>query len=425
MNIKKLALEAIEKILYKKAYVNIVINEYFSKFELSKEEKALFTRLVMGTIEKKITLAYYLEPYLKKKQKPWLNSLLLMAVYEIVYMNIENYYVVNEAVEIANIKDRNIGGFVNAVLRNFLRNELREISADDEIKYLSLKYSYPTWLVAYLLKDYTMYDVERIFNAYNTEKKIAIRVNILKSSVEEVQSVLDNEGIKYEINTLVNDCFVCDYPMMNHELFKSGKITIQDVASQKVASVLNPCYDAKVLDMCAAPGSKTSHLAAIMENTGIIYACDIHPHKIKLMKENFKRLGVENVKTELIDARKIKDIVKAESFDYILLDMPCSGLGVMGHKVDLKYNITLDSINEIIKLQEELMESAYPLLKQGGEIVISTCTINKEENQENIKKFTEKHPDMNILFEEGYLPFDYDTDGFYICKLRKGDDINE
>ena len=141
MNIRKLACDAIEKILYKNAFVNITINEFFNKYDLSKEEKALFTILVMGTVERKIKLAYFLEPYLKKKQKPWVYVILLMSTYQIVYMDVENYYVVNEAVNLGNIKDRSLGGFINAVLRNLLRHELREISASDEIQYLSIKYS--------------------------------------------------------------------------------------------------------------------------------------------------------------------------------------------------------------------------------------------------------------------------------------------
>ena len=419
MNIRQLAADAIEKILYKGAYVNITINEYFNKFDLTKEEKALFTILVMGTVEHKITLAYYLEPYLKKKQKPWVYVILMMSTYQIVYMKVENHYVVNEAVNLGNIKDRNIGGFINAVLRNLLRHELRDISADDEIKYLSLKYSYPTWLVSYLLSYYKFIELERLFSYNETNKKCVIRVNTLKASNEEIEEKLKEENVEYKKHDLVENGYVCDKPLMNSEMFKEGLITIQDIASQKVAEVLAPKRGTNVLDMCAAPGSKTAHLAAIMQNSGTIYACDIYQHKIKLMNNGFKRLGVENVKTQLIDARKISEIVRKESFDYILLDMPCSGMGVMQHKVDLKYNLSYQSVEETIKLQKELIEASYKLLKKGGEIVISTCTINKAENEENIEKFVENHRDMRIEYEKLYMPYEYETDGFFICKLVK------
>ena len=419
MNIRQLAADAIEKILYKGAYVNITINEYFNKFDLTKEEKALFTILVMGTVEHKITLAYYLEPYLKKKQKPWVYVILMMSTYQIVYMKVENHYVVNEAVNLGNIKDRNIGGFINAVLRNLLRHELRDISADDEIKYLSLKYSYPTWLVSYLLSYYKFIELERLFSYNETNKKCVIRVNTLKASNEEIEEKLKEENVEYKKHELVENGYVCDKPLMNSEMFKEGLITIQDIASQKVAEVLAPKKGTNVLDMCAAPGSKTAHLAAIMQNSGTIYACDIYQHKIKLMNNGFKRLGVENVKTQLIDARKISEIVRKESFDYILLDMPCSGMGVMQHKVDLKYNLSYQSVEETIKLQKELIEASYKLLKKGGEIVISTCTINKAENEENIEEFVKNHRDMKIEYEKLYMPYEYETDGFFICKLVK------
>ena len=419
MNIRQLAADAIEKILYKGAYVNITINEYFNKFDLTKEEKALFTILVMGTVEHKITLAYYLEPYLKKKQKPWVYVILMMSTYQIVYMKVENHYVVNEAVNLGNIKDRNIGGFINAVLRNLLRHELRDISADDEIKYLSLKYSYPTWLVSYLLSYYKFIELERLFSYNETNKKCVIRVNTLKASNEEIEEKLKEENVEYKKHELVENGYVCDKPLMNSEMFKEGLITIQDIASQKVAEVLAPKKGTNVLDMCAAPGSKTAHLAAIMQNAGTIYACDIYQHKIKLMNNGFKRLGVNNVKTQLIDARKISEIVRKESFDYILLDMPCSGMGVMQHKVDLKYNLSYQSVEETIKLQKELIEASYKLLKKGGEIVISTCTINKAENEENIEEFVKNHRDMKIEYEKLYMPYEYETDGFFICKLVK------
>ena len=156
-----------------------------------------------------------------------------------------------------------------------------------------------------------------------------------------------------------------------------------------------------------------------MNNTGTIYACDIHPHKIKLMEKNFKRLGVTNVKTQLIDAREVHNVVKEESFDYVIADVPCSGLGVMSHKSDLKYNITYDAIQEIIKLQKEILLSSYPLIKKGGYLVVSTCTINKSENEQQIEYLLSKFPDLKVEYQKTILPYEYGTDGFFICKLKK------
>ena len=419
MNIRKLALQAIEKVLYKGGYANIVINEYLNKYEFNDEDRRLFTKLVLGTIEKKLTLSYYLEPYLKKKQKPFVNSLLLMSVYQLVYLNIPEYAVVNESVSLANMTDRMIGSFVNAVLRNFLRNEIRTLDGLDEVQKLSVKYSYPTWLVAYLLKDYDYDTVTKIFEFNDEVKSDAIRVNTLKSTYDEVIQILDEEHITYYQSDLVNDGLIVQKAMVNHELFKEGKITIQDIASQMVAEVAAVEEGSLVIDLCSAPGGKTAHIASWMNNTGTIYACDIHPHKIKLMEKNFKRLGVTNVKTQLIDAREVSNVVKEESFDYVIADVPCSGLGVMSHKSDLKYNITYDAIQEIIKLQKEILLSSYPLIKKGGYLVVSTCTINKSENEQQIEYLLSKYPDLKVEYQKTILPYEYGTDGFFICKLKK------
>ena len=421
VNIRKLALQAIERVIYKGGYANIVINEYLNKYELDDNDRRLFTKLVLGTVERRITLAYYLEPFLRKKQKPLINCLLLMSVYQLVYLNIPEHVVVNESVKIANSTDRMIGNFINAVLRNFLRTELRTFDNLDEIQKLSVEYSYPTWLVAYLLKDYDYETVSKIL-AFNDEvKSDAVRINNLKTNYDEVVKVLDKEKIEYQISDLVNDGLIINKSMVNHPLFKEGKITVQDIASQMVTEVTSPEENSLVIDLCSAPGGKTAHLAAWMNNTGTIYACDIHPHKIKLMEKNFKRLGVENVKLQLIDAREVYKVVKEESFDYVVCDMPCSGLGVMSHKCDLKYNITYQAIEDIIKLQREILVASYPLIKKGGYLTVSTCTINKSENEEQIEYLLKQFPDLQVEYQNTILPFEYNTDGFFICKLKKGE----
>lgn len=422
MNIRKLAMEAIEKILYKGGFSSIVINEYLKKFEFTPQDKALFTILVMGTVERKLTLEFFLAPYLKKKQKPWLSSLLLMSVYQIAFMDVKDYFVVDESVNIANVYDKKIGSFVNGVLRNLLRNPLQDIERLKEkslVEYLSIKYSTPAWLVAYLLKDYNEDQVAGIIDFKKDTRWNAIRVNTILASNDEIEEFFNLRNIQYKRCELVNNGYFVETNVMDLPLFNEGKITIQDIASQMVSEVLDPKDDSIVLDMCSAPGSKTCHIASLMHNTGRIYACDIHEHKLKLMKKNFERLNVNNVILEGIDARLVKTKVKEESFDYILVDMPCSGLGVISHKVDLKYNITLENIDEIINLQEQIIESSYPLIKKNGTLVVSTCTINKKENEAQTRKFIEKHKDMEIVFEKTTMPYEDGCDGFYICKMIK------
>lgn len=419
MDVRKLAIEAIEKIVDKKGYSNIVVNEYLRKFILSDQDKAFFTKLVYGTVENLLTIEYYLEPYLKKRQKPWVKYLLYISIYQLVYLKTPSYAVVDEAVNIANLKDRSIGGFVNAVLRNFLRGELRSFSGLDEIDTLSIKYSYPKWLIAYLLKDYSYDVLEKILIEFSQVKKIGVRINTLLATKEEVIERLNADGFTYEESPLVNNGLLIEENIVDHELIKSGKLVIQDIAAQLVSEVVNPKEGDFILDVCAAPGGKSSHLSTLMNNQGSIIACDIHKHKIKLMESFFKHNGNTNIKTLNVDARLLKDQGYINSFDHVLADVPCSGFGVMGHKVDLKYQINLESIEEIKDLQKEILSSTWELVKKGGYLTYSTCTLNKEENEMQIKNFLKNRVDVEVVYERTILPFEYHSDGFYICKMRK------
>lgn len=422
MNVRKLALDAILKIRQDNAYSNIVVNDYINQFILTNEEKGLFTNLVYGTIQYYMTLEYYLEPFLKKKPKPWVKNLLCMSVYQIVYLAIPDYATINEAVNIARIKDNNVASFVNAVLRNFTRTELRDFSSLKGEELLSIKYSHPLWLVRMLIDDYGIEKCEKILIENSLIKKDAIRINTIKANKNEVMEILEKENIAFEESSLVDNGLIINQNLSKNELFIEGLITIQDISSQMVSECLNPNLGATVLDLCSAPGGKSAHIAALMQNTGIIYACDIYPHKIKLMESSFRRLGITNIRTQLVDARDVRKFVKEESVDYVLLDAPCSGLGVISHKVDLKYHIAESSIKDIIILQKEILEATFSLVKRGGYLLYSTCTINKNENERQIRSFLDRHEDFEIDKEKIILPYEYHTDGFYICKLRRKND---
>ncbi len=420
MDVRKLSLEAVEKIIDKKAFANIVVNEYLNKFEFSQADKALFTNIVYGTIQNLLTIDYYLAPfYNAKKTKNWAKYLLYISAYQLVYLDIPEYAVVNEAVAIANVKDHYIGSFVNGVLRKFLREPLRSFDGLDDINYLSIKYSHPAWLVACFLKDYDYETTEKILIENSKVRDCAIRINTLKASREEIMDELRQRGIGFSEPEITENGLVVFQNMSKSDLFLSGEITIQDISSQMVAEVVNPRKGSTILDLCSAPGGKAAHMAAIMENTGKILACDIYSHRIKLMEKGFNRLGVKNVKCQLIDARKVSDYLQEESVDYVLADVPCSGLGVLSHKVDLKYRLDMKSIEEIIYLQEEILSSTCQLVKINGYYIYSTCTLNKDENERQIEKFLQKNPNFEIVKEKKIMPFDYQTDGFYICKMRR------
>ncbi|MGI6710645.1 MAG: 16S rRNA (cytosine(967)-C(5))-methyltransferase RsmB [Bacilli bacterium] len=420
MNARRFALEAIEKIIREKAFSNLVVNEYLNKFSLSKEDRRFFTQLVYGTVENQILLNYYLEPYIgQKSQKTWVKILLYMSVYQIVFMKMADYAVVNESVEIASIKNKHIGSFVNAVLRNFLRNELRTFEGLDEITELSIKYSYPIWIIKTFLNDLSYEKVKKILEENASVKKTHIRVNTLKSTNSKVEKFLIGRNYELEKSKLVKNGYIVDGVLLKSELFEDGSITFQDISSQLVAEVVNPKGLDLVVDLCSAPGGKTSHMSAIMDNKGKIIACDIYQHKANLMKKTFERLGCTNIEINIIDGREIKSIVEKETVDALIIDAPCSGLGVIRDKPDIKFKLSDESIQEVIKIQKELLESSYEIVKKGGSLTYSTCTINSYENQKQIASFLKKHPDFEKEYEKLILPYEYHSDGFYICKLRK------
>ena len=383
MNVRKLAVDAIDKIMTSNGYSNIVVNDALKKYELSVEDRGLFTNLVYGTLQHLLTIEYYLEPFIMKKTpKHYIYYLLCMSVYQLVYLKISDYAVVNEAVGIARLKDSKVASFTNGVLRNFLRTPLRDIeeikTGGDEIKYLSIKYSIPSWLVAFILKDYGFEVTEEILKETNIEKKDAIRVNTLKATKEQVKEKLDKIGVHYEDSALAPDALIIDKPVINTEVMIRGMATIQDISSQLVGIVCDPKPGSNILDLCSAPGGKAAHLAALMGNKGRIFACDIYPHKLKLMNELFNRLDISCIRTEQVDARLVKNVVRSSCFDYVICDAPCSGLGVISHKVDLRYHINLDAINSVVALQKEIMDATCSLVKVGGFYLYSTCTINKD-----------------------------------------------
>lgn len=418
MNARTLAHLALNKITYEQAYSNIILNDLLRKYPLSSEDVSFCTKLFYGTVQNKIYLDYQLEPYLKeKKQKPWVINLLRLALYQMFFLSVPDYAAINEAVTMAKKKNKALGSFVNAVLRNVQRNGKRSLEYLNPLMRLSIEYSYPFWLVELFVRDYGVLETEKILAAEKEERPLFIRVNRLKGTKEEVEAALKEN---YDLETTpLPLAYSTTGAIQKDPIFLSGKITIQDLSAQYVALILAPKNTERIIDLCAAPGGKTAHLADLMENLGEIIACDIHPHKLELMEKGFKRLGVENVKTHLLDVRTVHNAFPKHSFDKVLADVPCSGLGVTQHKPDIKYSLDKNMIAELVLLQREILEAGWELLKPGGDFVYSTCTLNREENEEQIQEFTKRHPEAEIVEEKKILPYEYASDGFYICKLRR------
>ncbi|MFV0394185.1 MAG: 16S rRNA (cytosine(967)-C(5))-methyltransferase RsmB [Coprobacillaceae bacterium] len=414
---RKIVLDIIVRYLREGSYLNILLNDRLENTELSRKDKDLITRIVYGTIQNKMYLEYQLAPYLEnKKVKPLPQAALLMSAYQICFLNkIPTYAILNEAVALVSEKDRYGGKFVNAILRNYIKDGIRDVKMDSVEEQISIETSHPLWMVKMFSKQYGLEETKKICISNNEIPTRAARVNTLLTKKEDI---IKEEG--FSDGYLSEDAVLfASGNIANTEYFKKGYLTIQDESSQLVARFLHPNKDEKVLDMCCAPGSKTTHLSAIMENTGEIIAGDIFPHKLKLVENNAKRMHATNITCKQQDGTKLKESYEPESFDSILLDAPCSGFGVLRRKPEIKYH-DASAMDTIIPLQLKLLENAYYLLKNNGKMVYSTCTLNKKENELMIKKFIDLYPDMQVIEEKIILPYLYHSDGFYMCKLEKG-----
>lgn len=412
---RQIALEILLKYKQEQSYLNLTINSYFNNHNLSREQKDFITRVVYGTVQNMLYLEYLLEPFIKVRVKAFEKMLLLMSMYQHIYMDqIPDYAIVNEAVALAKRKKGiKTSQFINAVLKNAM-NQQRSLDELDDIQRLSIETSHPLWMVKMFIKQYGLEETKKICYANNEVPYKTARVNTLKTNREDI---LKSE--KWKKGELNEDCLYYSGGNIAYtKEFEDGFLTIQDESSQMVARLLNPQPHDYVLDMCCAPGSKTSHLAALMNNRGKIDAYDLYEHKVPLVEKQMKRLGVEIVDVKAFDSTHLIDIYPKNTFDKILLDGPCSGLGVLARKPEIKYHDS-SKMDEIIKIQEKLLENAYFLLKNHGRIVYSTCTINKKENEKQIELFIKNHPDIKVIEEKTILPYQYHSDGFYMCLMEK------
>lgn len=338
-----------------------------------------------------------------------------MSLYQLIFLDkIPEYAVINEAVKLAKKENYHTSQFVNAVLRNFKRHDLRSTDQLDDIEQLAIVTSHPLWMVKMMIKQYGLESTRKMCEENNKSPVRAARVNTLKISKDMIlqdkdfcEGYLSPDALLYRHGNIADTAY-----------YKQGLLTIQDESSQMAALTLAPQEGEYVLDMCGAPGSKTTHLAQLMNNTGTIEVYDLYEHKARLIAHNCQRLGVTNVHIHTHDATYLSELYPRETFDRILLDAPCSGLGVLKRKPEIKFHDS-SVMDELIPLQAKLLENAYDLLKNNGTMVYSTCTINKKENDHMIADFTEKHRDMEVVEKRTILNYEYHSDGFFICKMIK------
>lgn len=441
-NVREAALELLETIEKNQSYSNLLLNNTIKKNEISQRDIGLLTELTYGTLQRRMTLDFYLEPFLKgnRKIESWVRQLLRLTLYQMVYLDkVPDRAAIFEAVEIAKRRGhKGISGMVNGVLRNVQRQGLPSLEQiEDPVERISIETSHPVWLVRRWAEQLGLEEAKKMCEINLTAPLQTARINEVKASREECIALLEEEGFEVEASPFIPVAVKClRGNLANSKAFKEGLITIQDESSMLVAYALGGSQDETVLDACAAPGGKSTHIAEKLQNTGQVISLDLHEHKVKLINDNANRLGLSNIKTNVLDSRKVQEHYEKESFDRILVDAPCSGLGVMRRKPDMKYTKKEEDLYHLQKVQRNLLAAVSPLLKKGGILVYSTCTVDKEENQHVVQSFLNENADFEgdlsvkermpkpiAPFVNGFelqiLPQDIGSDGFYIACLRK------
>lgn len=416
-------------ILYKVLYQDRKSNEEINLYAKKADNLPLATKIVYGVLENKIYLDYMIRKLSNirlKRINPKILVILEMGIYNIHFLEKKDYAVVNELVNLTKSVDKRSKGFVNAILRNFIRDEkeIATIYEKDDIKALSIRYSLPEDLTNYIYQNYGMDYTKNFLRYINSEQVISIRVNNLKTNREDLKEKLEESGYEIENGKISCNALRVLNPagLAESNEFKDGLFTIQQESSMKTIEVLDPKKGAKILDLCAAPGTKTSYIGEYIENDGEIIANDLLEQKLPLIKENIDRLGLKNIDLTSFDATVLQEKY-LNAFDYVLVDAPCSGLGVMGRKAEIRYNRSIEDIKTLAKLQRDILANAVKYLKNGGSLLYSTCTIGSIENKANFE-YLRAMNDLELIPIDDkdyieYVNFEDETDGFFISKFKK------
>lgn len=421
---RKTAYLALMDVESKKSYSNIALNH---QIICNRPNSSAFVReLVYGVLENKMLLDYYIDQFVPSGSDSIRNSdrtILRMGIYQLGYMNsVPEYAAVNESVILAKRYCRGRDGFINGVLRNYLKQRLSirlPDRAEDEIKYLSVRYSYAPWIIELWLEQYKVEFVEELLKAGNETPPNTIRLNWLSIIKEDLVRKLKEKGYEVEEGALCqNALHVKGSDLLGTELYKSGLFSIQDESSMLVAEKLDPKHGDLVMDVCAAPGGKTLAIAERMNNTGKIIASDIYRRKLDIIDREAQRLRVTNVETRSWDATRV-DSTMVEKADRVLVDVPCSGLGVVRRKPEIKYKEKTREMELLPKKQMAILSASAQYVKPGGTLLYSTCTINPYENQRVIADFLKKNPSFKKQEAIQLLPNINGSDGFFICVMKK------
>lgn len=434
-----LALELLTKIEQQGTYSNLGLNQILQQTKLTRRDANLLTNLVYGVLQHRLTLEYYLEPYINKAKKidPWVKQLLLLALYQLEYLDkIPKRAIFYETIEIAKVKGHGgVRKFVTGILHEIERQGLRNpAQIKDDVARLSVTSSTPEWLVKQLIEEVGLSKTQSILATINQNPKQSVRINLEKTTKAALLEELRASQIEFQESLVTPQALRLENVFIPETSFyRTGKISIQDESAMLAVEALNPQPNDVVLDACAAPGGKTLQIATALKQ-GHVVALDIHPHKVALIEQNASRSAVkEKVKALALDARQVQTKFKEATFDKILVDAPCSGIGLIRRKPEVKYAKTLADSQNLQRIQGQILDAVAPTLKQGGLLTYSTCTILQGENQGVITAFLQRHPEFEQLTTTTLnnlkakrtakaltiYPDDYLTDGFFIATLRK------
>lgn len=424
MDARNAALQILNNVEENGAYSNLELDRLFASGKIDPKDRGLVTRLVYGVLQNRSLLDLILRKYItrgfNKLKRPVVNALRL-AAYQILFLSqIPDYAAVDQAVRQIKKKDRRASGMANAVLRKIIRNR-DEILEEIKSYPPEVQASVPDW-IAKLYRESYPEEADQIFALLNSRPPLSIRANTLKTSRDALQKRLEEEGVSTKPSQLASDVLMIEEGTLPEggvsalPSFKEGLFIVQDAGAALISEMLAPKKDTYVADFCAAPGGKTTHLSALMDNTGKIDASDIHPSRLALIEENAKRLGCENISCTIRNAVEVPD--QKEAYDAILLDVPCSGLGIIRRKPDIRYRVSPQDLKDLEAIQTAILDHADETLKPNGEILYSTCTVNPDENQKQVRAFLDRHPGYVLEEERMTSPLE-DADCFYMAKIRK------
>lgn len=399
-------LNVLKQVIYEGGYASLLLREKRESF--SSEDNAFISETVYGTLRNYSLLNKQWKEYVNHSVRRDTEILLNMSIYHLFFLDrIPSYAVINEAVELSQKRDK---AFVNAVLRKVSERGLIK-NEEDTLEALSENTSHPLWILQMWNAHYGYEVTKKIAEFNQTRSKVYGRMNTLKCNKEEL---LKDEKVHF-----INDiCFTYEGVLTNSDYFKEGKVLIQDLSSSYIPTKLDVKKGMKVLDACSAPGTKTQEIAMLMENDGEIIAQDIYEKRVQLIDHLMLKTCVKIVQSRIQDSSILNEEY-VNSFDRVLLDAPCSGLGDLRHKPEIRFHLKPENIDELVLLQSKLLDVNASYVKENGILLYSTCTLNKKENEKQISKFLEKHTEFELIEEKTLLPYEENSDGFYYAKMRK------